>query len=272
VPLVVSDLLHIPLPRVDQTRHVYHEVDGCQLTLDLYRSSPPGRCPATVIVVHGGAWSSGDNTQLRGLNRYLAGRGYAVAAINYRLAPKHRFPAALEDVMTSIEFMTQRAVRFGTDPNRIVLLGRSSGGHLALLAGYRSSLPSIRGVVALYPPTDMRWSWDRPAPRRLMDSNGAIVNFLGGSPSEVPDAFDRASPIDFVSPNSPPTLLLHGGSDELVSPLQSHRLSERLLADGVPSLHVELPWAHHGMDANLAGPSGQITTFAIEHFLSAVTG
>ncbi len=270
-PLVASDLPHIPLPEVDRTRHVYREVDGLRLALDLYRPSEAGRCPAMVVVVHGGSWSSGDNTQLMGLNRYLTSRGYGVAAINYRLAPEHRFPAAYEDIVSSIEFMKDRAGEFDIDASRTVVLGRSSGGHLALLAGYVSSNPSIRGVVAVYSPTDMKWSWDGCERVGLKDAARSIEDFLGGTPSEVPDAFDRASPIGLVTPNSPPTLILHGGADEHVSPLQSHRLVERLRTERVPYLHVELPWAHHGMDANHAGPSGQITTFAIEHFLSAVT-
>ena len=270
-PIVAKDLAHIPLPKVDQTRHVYSEVAGQELVLDLYRPDDRRRCRATVVVVHGGSWNSGDSSQLTGLSRYLAGRGYAVAAINYRLAPTYPFPAAYEDVGVSIAFIKEHAADLNVDAERIVLLGRSSGGHLALLSSYLDA-DSVRGVVAFYAPTDMRWSWARPAPKRLMDSRGVMREFLGGSPEEVADRFDQASPINFVSASSPPTLLLHGGRDELVSPLQSRRLADVLKQKGVPHLHIELPWARHGMDANLAGPSGQITTYAVEHFISAVTG
>ncbi len=103
-----------------------------------------------------------------------------------------------------------------------------------------------------------------------MDSNAIIRQFLGGGPEDVQDLFDRASPIQHVSRDSPPTLLIHGGKDELVSPLQSRRLAAVLDEAGARHLHVELPWGCHGMDANLAGPSGQISLYLIERFLESV--
>ena len=271
-PFVVTYLPHIPIPIVDRNRFVYREVDATRLTLDLYRAKElSGKAPV-VIVVHGGSWSSGDNSQLEGMNRYLAAAGYAVVAINYRLAPAFRFPAPVEDIRASISFLVGREDDFGIDSARIVLLGRSAGGHLALLAAYTLGLEAIRGVVGLYPPTDMHWSWQRPSPHRIMDSNGAISGFLGGTPEEVADAFDQASPIRFVQPDSPPTLLIHGGKDMLVSPLQSRRLASELARAAVPHFHLELPWGNHGMDANLAGPSGQMTLYAVERMLGFAMG
>ena len=270
-PLVISDLGHIPLPEVDRSSFVYRKIDGLGLSLDLYRPRNQRRDLPVVVAVHGGSWNSGDSAQLSGMNRYLSGCGYAVAAINYRLAPRFRFPAQLDDIWSSISFLEARADEFGVDPGRIVLFGRSSGGHLALLAAYAQKSRSIRGVVALYPPTDMVWSWARPTPRRMMDSNAAIADFLGGTASELPETFELASPIQRVRHDSPPTLLIHGGKDELVSPLQSRRLATELDRVGVPHFHLELPWGNHGMDANLAGPSGQMTLYTIERFLRFAT-
>ncbi len=271
-PFVVSDLPHIPIPVVEKNRVVYREVDQTRLTLDLYRAKDiSGKLPV-VIVVHGGSWSGGDNSELEGMNRYLAGAGYAVAAINYRLAPAFRFPAPLEDIRGSISFLEEQADAFGIDSARVVLLGRSAGGHLALLAAYTLGHQAIRGAVGLYSPTDMRWSWQRPSPNRIMDSNGAITDFIGGTLEEVPEAFDQASPIRFVRPDSPPTLLIHGGKDMLVSPLQSRRLATQLHRVDVPHFHLELPWGNHGMDANLAGPSGQMTLYAVERLLGFAMG
>ena len=209
--------------------------------------------------------------QLTGMNRYLASRGYAVAAINHRLAPRYPFPAAYDDVMASIAFFEGRAFDFGIDIGRTALLGRSSGGHLALLAAYLDPHPGVRGVVAFYPPTDLNWSWERPAPKRLMDTNQALSEFLGGARDAVPGQFDVASPILHVAERSVPTLLIHGAQDELVSPLQSTRLAAALREVRAPHMHLELPWGKHGMDANLAGPAGQISLFAVERFLAAVT-
>jgi acetyl esterase/lipase len=248
-------------------RHGYGRQDGIDLTLDLY-SPDAGGIPdrPLVLVVHGGSWQSGDSRELTGLNRYLAGAGYAVAALNYRLAPRHRFPAPLEDIASAIRFLEGPGRGSGRWKG-VVLLGRSSGGHLALLAAYAPVHPAIRGVLALYPPTDLIWSWQRPSPNRLMDSNGVIRAFLGGSPEEMPRRFEAASPVLQVRAGLPPTLLLHGGRDELVSPIQSRRLARALEGAGAPYVHLELPWGKHGMDANLAGPGGQITLYAVTRFL-----
>ncbi len=227
-PLRVAALPHIPIPGVSRTHAVYSDVAGTRLTLDLYRAREVRRPQPVIIVIHGGSWQSGDNSQLAGMNRYLANAGYAVAAINYRLAPAFRFPAPIEDIRASISFLKEHETEFKIDSKRIVLLGRSAGGHLALLAAYTLGCQAIRGVIGLYPPTDMRWSWQRPSPKRIMDSNGAITDFLGGTLEEVAFRFDQASPIRFVRPDSPPTLLVHGGKDMLVSPLQSRRLASEL--------------------------------------------
>ena len=267
-PLTLASLLHITLPRIEPVRHVYRDVDGLALTLDLYPAAGAASRPTLVLVVHGGSWNSGSSGQLTGMNRYLAGSGYTVAALNYRLAPRFRFPAAVEDIGAAVRYLEETMPPEGR--GRVVLLGRSSGGHLALLAAYRAVHPSIRGVVALYPPTDLVWSWERPAPGRLMDSNGVIRQFLGGSPEDMPDRFRAASPIRLVRPGLPPTLLIHGGNDEMVSPLQSRRLARELARAGARHVHLELPWAKHGMDANLAGPSGQIVLYAVERLLAAV--
>lgn len=272
VPLSVSRLAHIRIPAVDETTLGYSESTGRPLALDLYRpygSSLPVRS-RVVVVVHGGSWRSGDKSQLAGMNRYLASRGHIVVAPNYRLAPEHRFPAPVDDIHRAIEFLQSEGPRLGFETRAVVLLGRSSGGHLALSAAYDRRSANVCGVVALYAPTDLVWSWTRPAPRRLMDSNRVIRDFLGGTPEEMPERFERASPVRRVTSRSPPTLLIHGGKDELVSPLQSRRLASALCGAGVRHLHVELPWACHGMDANLAGPSGQISVYLIERFLESV--
>lgn len=270
VPLRVSSLLHVPLPAGDPLREIYESIDGVPLTLDLYM---PGRASdragTLVLVVHGGSWSSGDSTELSGINRYLSSCGYPVAAINYRLAPRYRFPAPLEDIATAIAYLEERP---GRAWDRIVLLGRSSGGHLALLAAYRLGHRAIRGVIALYAPTDLVWSWQRPASPRLMDSNRILTDFLGGTLEDNPEAFRAASPIAWVRKDVPPTLLVHGGNDELVSPLQSRRLAYGLGQAGARWRLLELPWGKHGMDANLAGPSGQLTLHAIGRFLAEVEG
>ncbi|AUX42370.1 alpha/beta hydrolase [Sorangium cellulosum] len=268
-PIVLRDLLSVSTPRVAPTRHLYREVDGRALHLDLYRSpGAPGPLPV-VVVIHGGSWNSGDSSQLAWLNGYLAARGLAVAAINYRLAPQHTFPVQRDDVLASVTWLRENAARLELDPARVALLGRSAGGQLALLAAYTARDPAIRGVVALYAPSDLNWSWEHPTNPLVLDSPRTLSEYLGGTPAQVKERYDAASAIDFVVPGSPPTLLIHGTRDELVFAEQSRRLERRLAEAGVPHLLLELPWATHGCDANPAGPGGQITTWAVERFLAA---
>ncbi|MEO7913223.1 MAG: alpha/beta hydrolase [Roseiflexaceae bacterium] len=271
MPLVARDLLlGVPSPRVRHRRIPYATNAGQALDLDLHRSAVPATPAPCIVVIHGGSWANGDSTQLPGLNSYLAARGYAVAAINYRLAPTHRFPAARDDVLTAIEYLKNHAQELGIDPRRFVLLGRSAGAQLALLVAYTANDPAIRGVVDFYGPADLVYGYEHPARKRVLDSVGVIERFLGGSPTSAPETYAAASPIDQIGPDCPPTLLIHGGRDTLVAPIQSDRLAGRLAQARIQHMLLHLPWAEHGCDVNFSGPSGQISTYAIERFLAAV--
>jgi acetyl esterase/lipase len=256
---------------VRRSRYIYTTRGERAFQLDLYQPWDEHSLAPGVVVVHGGSWHHGDSGQIPALNSYLAARGYVVAAINYRLAPEHRFPAARDDVLAAIAYLKARAGDFGLDPNRLALLGRSAGGQLALLVAYTANDPAIRGVVSFYAPTDLRYGYAHPARVAVIDGIPLVESFLGGSPSTIPDIYDAASPITFAKA-APPTLLIHGGRDELVSPIQSERLVARLQAAGRPHCYLRLPWATHGCDINFSGPSGQISTYAVERFLAAVMG
>jgi acetyl esterase/lipase len=160
--------------------------------------------------------------------------------------------------------------QFGLDPTRIALLGRSAGGQLALLAAYTAGDPAIRGVISVYGPTDLQFGYEHPAPSGLFDTRSALDAYLGGSPASAADNYFAASPINFVTATSPPTLLIHGMRDAIVSPDESVRLEERLQKAGVKHMFVRLPWATHGCDKSFGGPCGQIATYAVERFLDAV--
>ena len=264
-------LLGIRSPKGVVSTHTYATRDGQPLQLDLYQPRQRRGPLPGVLVIHGGAWRAGTRDQLAALNRYLAARGYLVAAPSYRLAPAPRVPAALDDVQDALAFLKQQAAAFELDADRLVLLGRSAGAHLALLAAYSTDDPAVRGVVSFYGPADLHYGYDHPANPAVIDTRLVQEEFLGGRPDQIDAVYTDASPINRVGPDTPPTLLIHGGRDELVSPRQSERLAERLAQAGRPHVLLLLPWATHGCDANLSGPSGQLSTFAIERFLSAVT-
>ncbi|MCG3120664.1 MAG: Acetyl esterase [bacterium] len=271
-PLIFSDLVRgINSPAVNYNSLAYSRRDEDELKLDFYPPPTATRSAPCVIVVHGGSWRSGDSQQLAPLNSYLAARGYAVASLNYRLTPRWRFPAAHDDVIAAFNFLKSHADSLHLDPQRFVLLGRSAGGHLALLAAYTQHDPAIRGVISFYGPADLHWSYAHPGNPLVIDTHNILHAFLGGSPEQVPANYDAASPLQFVEPSTPPTLLIHGGRDELVSIRQSERLAARLLQAGVPHFLLRLPWATHAGDFNFSGPFGQMSTYAVEYFLKEVT-
>lgn len=242
------------------------------LPVDFYRAvQSEGRAAPCVVVVHGGGWDGGDRKQLPELNHWLARRGLAVAAVSYRLAPRHRWPAQREDVFAAIAELKRRAGELGIDAGRLVLLGRSAGGQIAQVVGYTANDPAIRGVIALYAPSDLVFGYVNTHENDMLRSPTLMRQFLGGTPDSARAQYESASALNFVSKSSPPTLLLHGRNDALAWHRHSERLAARLTEHGVKHVYLELPWATHAFDYSLRGPGGQLTTFAVEWFLRAVT-
>lgn len=270
-PLVFFDLVTSVQSRpVQLAERVLNTADGEKLSLDIYTPGYAHDGLPGVLVIHGGSWQNGDNKEFMALNAYLAARDFVVVSMNYRLAPKWKFPAGRDDVLSAIAYLKVYGAEFGLDPNRLALLGRSAGGQLALLAAYTANEPAIRGVISVYGPTDLKFGYDRPAPKDLLDTRGVLETYLGGPPAKADEAYFAASPINFVNANSPATLLIHGLHDSHVSPDESERLETKLQEAKVRNLFVRLPWATHACDWSFSGPCGQITTYAIERFLERV--
>ena len=271
-PLVAADLLHgVWVPHIPCEPRIYATRGKQDLTLDVYQPlAGIGGAPC-VVVIHGGSWQHGTSQDLATLNAYLAAQGYVVAAVNYRLAPHHPFPAARDDILAALAYLKAHAAGLGLDPQRLVLLGRSAGGQLALLVAYTSHDPAIRGVISLYAPPDLTYSYEHPSQYpAVLNMRQVLQAFLGGTPDRIPNVYAAASPMTFVGPTTPPTLLIHGGRDELVDVAESERLARRLAHAGIRHLLLCLPWATHGGDFNFSGPSGQLSTYAIERFLATV--
>ena len=241
-----------------------------ELSLDFYRAIGRANAPC-VVVLHGGGWDSGDRSQLPGLNHWFARHGYAVAAISYRLAPQHPWPAQREDALAAIAFLKVNATRLGVDPTGFVLLGRSAGGQIAQTVAYSAHDPAIRGLIGLYSPSDLNFAYKYSRDNDVLKSPALIRRFLGGPPESVRANYDSASALQHVTANSPPTLLIHGENDTLVWHRHSVRLEVMLERVKVPCVFVSLPWATHAFDYNLSGPGGQLTTYALERFMAAVT-
>jgi acetyl esterase/lipase len=261
---------------------VYATVDGRPLALDVYR--PPaasGPVPA-VIVIHGGGWSSGDKGETPQQSERLAAQGYAVFDIQYRLAPQPNWQSAVGDVKCAIGWVKQHARDAGieVDPDRVTLLGRSAGGHLALLAAYAPTDPAlppscpaadtrVESVIAFYAPTDMAWGYEHPTNPSVYASSQKLRGFLGGPPSTAAEAYQTCTIGNHVTAKVPRTLLIHGNQDQFVSPAHVHFLAPKLKAAGVIHDVVIIPYGQHGFDYVVGGLGNQIAESAVLRFLAA---
>ena len=226
------------------------------------RYLPQGEAKARLLFVHGGSWRNGSKDEFPQMFEYLAERGYEVLVPNYTLSGTAPYPAASLDISAAIEKAHDPKVA-------LFLAGRSSGGHLALLAAYTHP-KLVRGVIGFYSPVDMIWSYENPSNPRVLNSQEAIVQFLGGTPQEDRELYQKTSPIAQAGPEGPPTLLIHGLPDCLVYHRQSEMLVERLTELQVPNRLVSLPWMEHGGDITIYGPSGRLSAWAVESFMESL--
>ena len=198
----------------------------------------------------------------------MAARGYTVFAIDYRHAPRYRFPSQLNDVQAAITFIRQHASKYEADPERLAVLGRSSGAHLAMLAAYQADAPPIRAVVNYYGPVNLTTGYLEPPRPDPLNVRALLRAFLGGSPKELPKQYQVASPVNYVKPQLPPTLLVYGSRDHVVQARFGRQMHEHLRSVGNTAILLEIPWAEHAFDAIFQGVSNQLALYYTERFLA----
>lgn len=270
LPFSLSRLFSGSGKQLPHQTFVYVTYPDTTMKLDYYHSQVSGKRPC-VIIVHGGSWAGGDSQQLPELNTVLATSGYNVASINYRMAPKYQSPAPVADVKATLTYLRQHANSLQIDTNNFVLLGRSAGAQIALLAAYTLHDKGLKGVIDFYGPADMVWGYSIPSNPLIMDSRKVMEDYLGGTYNSVPQNYKNSSPLEFADKQAIPTLIIHGHNDVLVAYEHSRRLNEKLQQNGIKHYWLRLPWATHGFDYNINGPGGQLSTYAVEYFLSAIT-
>ena len=228
--------------RVSITSDIAYADRSERNVLDVYRSRDPHADAPVLLFVHGGAWDHGDKKSCAPYAIHFALRGYVCVSMNYRLAPDAHFPAAVDDVRAAFTWVRDHAAELGGDPDRIALVGQSAGAHLVLLAAYdRARLAAApKCVVEFYGPPDLT----DPAARRLKPVRG----FLGAKYRAEPDRYCEASPLAHLTPQSPPTLIIHGTVDALVPIRHADALARALEAAGVDHTYVRLEGWGHAMD------------------------
>lgn len=231
---------------VKTIRDVSYGKDTAQ-RMDVYL--PEGRSvnsTKSIVLIHGGGWNSGSKNDFTSYIDSFKKRmpDYAIFNINYRLVNgDNLFPTQEKDVRAAINFIAKQSEEFHINKNKLVLLGVSAGAHLALLQGYKYNDPKIAAVVDFFGPTDLTSMYKNPwhplAPY-------ALQMITGTTPSGNPELYRQSSPIHFVSSNSAPTLILHGGKDQVVDVSQSKALKTKLDKAGVSNELIIYPEQRHG--------------------------
>jgi acetyl esterase/lipase len=213
-----------------------------------------------LLQIHGGAWVIGDKGQ-QGLPlmMHLAARGWVCVASNYRLSPRAKFPDHLVDCKLALRWVRQHIAEYGGNPDFVVVTGGSAGGHLAALVALTANRPefqpgfedadtSVSACVPFYGVYDVIEMFERQGgPARGRQWFERMV--MGTTLADDRTAFERASPISYVSEDAPPIFAVHGASDNLVPVSQARRFVERLRAKSKePVVYAEVPGASHAFE------------------------
>ena len=268
---------------------VYGHKAGMALTLDVFRPTSPNG--ASVLNMVSGGWVSRwrDPEQAQAGYQALLDQGFTVFAIRHGSSPRFNVPEAYADVTRAVRYVRLNAPHFGLDAERIGVYGGSAGGHLSLMLGLNSDegdpnaadevlrhSSRVAAVVANYPPVDLR-PRATPSERFPATIPDRSLFFAGGV---VPGAAERfvaidvedeagasVSPILFVTPDDPPTLLIHGDADALVDFNNSELMQAALIASGVETGLVVIEGAGHGFRTpeDRAQASDALVGWFVEH-------
>lgn len=236
-PLWAADAETLSRPIRADKDVAYGEVDGRKLRADVYRPDDDQLRPG-VLMIHGGAWTSGNKWNMSDHARQLAQAGYVVVNINYRLAPANKYPAQIDDCRRALAWMSSAAGEYRIDTQRLAVYGYSAGGHLAaMLATDRSSeAPKLAAAVVGGAPCDLSF---------IPEESRAIAHVLGGTRGELPRVYQEASPVSYASSDDCPMFFFHGDCDLIVPPTASRVLCERLTDLGVETCYYSVEKQGH---------------------------
>lgn len=231
----------------------YTSIPHAKLAMDIVRPKVPGKYPG-IVLIHGGGFSSGTRESYLPMAIRLAQNGFVAATVTYRLAPMFQFPMPLYDVKAAVRFLRANSTRFTVDPEHLAAIGVSAGATWAQMLAVTRNLPQFEGnggystqsssvdcAISFYGRSDMRRAYEGSR-----NAATALPQLLGGDRMHAIDAHYRASPINWVSPDSAPILAIHGTRDQNVPFEQSVWLVERMRSMGVEAELETIAEAGHG--------------------------
>lgn len=214
---------------------VYNQEKSRPLHLDAFINKKQKLNPA-VIMIHGGGWKSGNKNQMQVLGQEIAQKGYSCFAIEYRLSLEAKYPQAIYDVKNAIKFIKDNAKRFRVDPDKIAILGCSSGGQMAALIGttnrdvaYEDALYKSKSSATVNAIIDIDGILAFKHPESEEGEMAAL--WLNGSYQENPVNWEKASALTHTNKNTPPTLFInssldrfHAGRDDMITILNQNKI------------------------------------------------
>ena len=273
-----------------KTDILYAVHDGVELLGDLHYPAALDKAPV-LVAVHGGGWQIGDRYVYQHWGPYLAARGYALFAIEYRLTKPgaKSWPGAAYDVRAAVQFVRANAAKLGVDPERIGLIGDSAGAHLASLVALAGGEPllsteyrddaqagvscAVKAVIGFYGVYDMAAQWEHDQIYRPRDQ--ITEKFLGCPPAVDRRVFFDASPLSYATIDKSGTkfLLMYGREDEIVdATTQSDRFLVALKQAGFFARTIVIPQAGHFWAADPVeepGSFGALAAPRLVRFLEA---
>ena len=277
--LLISGMVCFAGEVVVETGVEYARVGEESLQLNIARPQSGEKLPA-ILCIHGGGFRAGKREGWDARCRKMAERGYVAATVTYRLAPQHQFPAAIHDVKAAVRWLRANADRYHIDPQRIGVTGDSAGGHLAQFLGVTGGVPQFEGtgglndqssrvacVVNIYGPSDFTKSYGKS-----VDAAQVLPLWLGGDLDHERHRHILASPLNWVTPDAAPTLLIHGTEDKYVAFEQAQWMYDRLKAADVEVELLKLEGAGHGFKgADLEKSEAAMFAFFDRHLKPAPT-
>ncbi|WP_165252509.1 alpha/beta hydrolase [Paludisphaera soli] len=273
VPAVSSAIRAEEAPSFTRTEDVvYGRKHGMALTMDVFTPKANANGAGIVWMVSGGWYSAHEAINAGSIAEYLK-RGYTVFAVVHGSQPRFTIPEVVEDVNRAVRFIRFHAADYHVDPDRLGVTGGSAGGHLSLMLGTAGALGNpfakdpvdrgssrVQAVACFFPPTDF-FNYGKPGENAL--GRGILQGFKAPFDFNQLDPKDKVyrpitdeamrevigrqiCPITHVTPDDPPTLIIHGDADELVPIQQAEIVIEKLKEKGVEAKLVVKPGAGHG--------------------------